>query len=153
MIGHLQRNKIDQVLPIASKIHAVDSVRLLDALEAAAAKRGAPVSVLLEVNASGEATKHGFAPAEVSGLGEAIGKLRHVRVLGLMTMAAPAEDPEECRPTFRTLQEPATAWTASCRWACRATSRSRSRKRRRWSVSAAATSRESGVIEAASMAA
>ena len=105
MIGHLQRNKIDLVLPIATKIHAVDSVRLLEALEVAAAKRSAQVSVLLEVNASGEATKHGFAPAEVPGLAEVIGKLRHVRVLGLMTMAAPADYPEECRPTFRTLRE------------------------------------------------
>jgi PLP dependent protein len=105
MIGHLQRNKIDLVLPIAEKIHAVDSVRLLDALEAAAAKRGVPVSVLLEVNASGEATKHGFTPAEVPALEPAIRGLRHVRVLGLMTMAAPADYPEECRPTFRTLRE------------------------------------------------
>jgi pyridoxal phosphate enzyme (YggS family) len=101
MIGHLQRNKIDLVLPIAKRIHAVDSVRLLDALE----KRGVPLPVLLEVNASGEATKHGFAPAEVPALKETIAALRHVRVDGLMTMAAPADDPEECRPTFRTLRE------------------------------------------------
>ena len=101
MIGHLQRNKIELVLPIAIRIHAVDSLRLLDALE----KRGVSVSVLLEVNASGEATKHGFAPAEVPALEETIAALRHVRVDGLMTMAAPADDPEECRPTFRTLRE------------------------------------------------
>ncbi|HEX3314596.1 MAG TPA: YggS family pyridoxal phosphate-dependent enzyme [Gemmataceae bacterium] len=105
MIGHLQRNKIDLVLPIATRIHAVDSLRLLDALEAAAAKSGVSVSVLLEVNASGEATKHGFAPAEVPALDMAIAALRHVRVDGLMTMAAPADDPEACRPTFRTLRK------------------------------------------------
>jgi hypothetical protein len=105
MIGHLQRNKIDVVLPIAQRIHAVDSLRLLDALEAAAAKRSGTVSALLEVNASGEASKHGFAPDDVPFLAEKLGKLRHVRVDGLMTMAAPFDDPEECRPTFRTLRE------------------------------------------------
>ncbi len=101
MIGHLQRNKIELVLPIAIRIHAVDSLRLLDALE----KQGVSVSILLEVNASGEATKYGFAPAEVPALEGTIAKLEHVRVDGLMTMAAPADDPEECRPTFRTLRE------------------------------------------------
>ena len=107
MIGHLQRNKIDVVLPIAQRIHSVDSVRLLDALEAAAAEGGGPGRrrMLLEVNASGEPSKFGFCPAEVPALGETIGKLRHVRVDGLMTMAAPADFPEECRPTFRTLRE------------------------------------------------
>ena len=89
MIGHLQRNKIDLVLPIAKRIHAVDSVRLLEALE----KRGVPVPVLLEVNASGEATKHGFARRKSPGLAETIAALKHVRVDGLMTMAAPADDP------------------------------------------------------------
>jgi hypothetical protein len=105
MIGHLQRNKVDLVLPIAKVIHAVDSVRLLEAIESAAAKRGLAVPVLLEVNASGEATKHGFAPAQMSELGDTIAKLRHVQVNGLMTMAAPLDDPEACRPAFRTLRE------------------------------------------------
>jgi PLP dependent protein len=105
MIGHLQRNKIDVVLPIAARIHAVDSLRLLEALEAAAARRGGVMPALLEVNASAEASKFGFCPTDVPALGETIGKLRHVRVDGLMTMAAPADFAEECRPTFRTLRE------------------------------------------------
>ena len=103
LIGHLQRNKIDRTLPLTHLIHSVDSVRLLEALDAEAAKQGRDVRVLLEVNASGEASKHGFAPAEVTGLAPAIRALTRVRVDGLMTMAA-LQDPEACRPTFAALR-------------------------------------------------
>jgi pyridoxal phosphate enzyme (YggS family) len=104
LIGHLQRNKVERTLPLAHLIHAVDSVRLLDALEQEAVRQGRVVPVLLEVNASGEASKHGFAPAEVLPLAPRLRQLQHVRVGGLMTMAAPQE-PEACRPTFRLLRE------------------------------------------------
>ena len=100
LIGHLQRNKIEPTLPLVHLIHSVDSVRLLTALEQEAAKRQRPVSVLLEVNASREPNKGGFRPEEVVGLAPQIAGLRHVQVLGLMTMAAHEEDPELCRPTF-----------------------------------------------------
>jgi pyridoxal phosphate enzyme (YggS family) len=104
LIGHLQRNKIERTLPRVHRIHAVDSLRLLEALEAA----GRPSDVLLEVNGSGEASKHGLAPQEVPGLAETVRGLQQVRVRGLMTMAALEEDPERCRPTFvllRTLRD------------------------------------------------
>jgi pyridoxal phosphate enzyme (YggS family) len=100
MIGHLQRNKIDRTLPIASLIHAVDSVRLLDALEAEAIKQDRDVEVLLEVNVSGEASKQGFAPTALPDLSG----LTHVKVRGLMTMAM-LQDAEKCRPTFARLRE------------------------------------------------
>jgi pyridoxal phosphate enzyme (YggS family) len=105
MIGHLQRNKIELVLPVAKLIHSVDSVRLLEALEEEAAKQDRIVSVLLEVNASGETTKQGFSPAAVSGLLPHLEKLRSVQVEGLMTMAAPLASAEDCRPTFTTLRQ------------------------------------------------
>jgi pyridoxal phosphate enzyme (YggS family) len=105
LVGHLQRNKVERTLPLVRKIHSVDSVRLLGELEAQAGRRGAPVEVLLEVNASGEANKHGFAPDEVPVLAAGLGWLRHVRVGGLMTMAAYTDDPEQCRPTFALLRE------------------------------------------------
>jgi pyridoxal phosphate enzyme (YggS family) len=104
MIGHLQRNKIDKTLPLAHVIHAVDSLRLLEAVEAEAAKLGRSVSVLLEVNASGESSKHGFEPAEVTQVVSALTPLRHVEVQGLMTMAA-LQEPEACRPTFAVLRQ------------------------------------------------
>src|SRR5207244_4695089 len=79
LIGHLQRNKIERTLPLVHLIHSVDSLRLLDALDVDAAKRQQPVSVLLEINASREPNKHGFAPEEVPGLVPHITGLRHVQ--------------------------------------------------------------------------
>ena len=108
-IGHLQRNKIDLVVPIVSLIHSVDSVRLLQAIDAEAGKRGKIISVLLEVNASGEASKQGFEPAEFPTLTSVIRGLRYVQVRGLMTMA-PLQDAEACRPTFARLRELRDAW-------------------------------------------
>jgi pyridoxal phosphate enzyme (YggS family) len=104
LIGHLQRNKIDRTLPLVEMIHSVDSLRLLSALDEAGERRGRPVEVLLEVNCSGEASKHGFTPAEVPGLATTLRGVKGCRVLGLMTMAAPEDDPERCRPTFALLR-------------------------------------------------
>jgi hypothetical protein len=100
LIGHLQRNKIERTLPLVCRIHSVDSLRLLKALDEAAAKRPTAPEVLLEINASREPNKHGFTPEEVPGLAAELRALRHLRVAGLMTMAAYEEDPERCRPTF-----------------------------------------------------
>ncbi len=105
LVGHLQRNKIERTLPLVSCIHSIDSVRLLEAIEAACAAAGRTLPVLLEVNASGEASKHGFRPAEVPGLVPLLRSLKQVRVEGLMTMAAYADDPQSCRPTFAALQQ------------------------------------------------
>lgn len=104
LVGHLQRNKVQRTLPLACLVHSVDSLRLLDALEAEAAKQGRVVDVLCEFNLSGEAAKHGFAPADAAGLPAAWTKLRHVRILGVMTMAALSEDPEQARPAFTALR-------------------------------------------------
>lgn len=104
LIGHLQRNKVERTLPLVSLIHSVDSVRLLETLEAEAARHGLAVPVLLEVNASGEASKHGFTPEEVPALVSRLTALEHVRIRGLMTMAALVDDPEACRPTFATVR-------------------------------------------------
>ncbi len=104
LIGHLQRNKIERTLPLVCRVHAVDSLRLLAALEEEATRRQSTLEVLLEINASREANKHGFTPTEVPGLISTVTALRQVRVVGLMTMAAYEEDPERCRPTFALLR-------------------------------------------------
>jgi hypothetical protein len=98
-IGHLQRNKIERTVPLLACIHSIDSVRLLDALEA----NGTPVEGFLEFNCSGEASKGGFAPDEVEALGQRIVALKHARITGVMTMAAP-DDPEAARRSFAQLR-------------------------------------------------
>ena len=105
LIGHLQRNKIDRTVPLAALIHSVDSLRLLEALDAFGRKRGSPVPVLLEVNCSREESKGGFAPAEVPAAGDTAVSLGGVFLQGLMTMAAYSDDPESARPAFAELRE------------------------------------------------
>jgi PLP dependent protein len=105
LVGHLQRNKIERTLPLVSMIHSVDSLRLLTALEQEAEKLLCTFPVLLEVNASREASKHGFRPEEVPALLPQIHQLQYIHVRGLMTMAAPEDDPERCRPTFAALRD------------------------------------------------
>lgn len=105
LIGHLQRNKIERTLPLVHLIHSVDSVRLLASLEEAAAGRSTPLPFLLEVNASREANKGGFAPEALPGILSQLNSLQNLQLQGLMTMAAFEEDAERCRPTFRELRE------------------------------------------------
>jgi pyridoxal phosphate enzyme (YggS family) len=105
LIGHLQRNKLDRTVPLASLIHSVDSERLLTALDAFGRKRGSPVPVLLEVNCSGEEAKGGFAPGALPAVSGNALSLAGVTVRGLMTMAAFAEDPQATHPTFAMLRE------------------------------------------------
>jgi pyridoxal phosphate enzyme (YggS family) len=105
LIGHLQRNKVERTLPLAHLIHSVDSLRLLAAVEDEAVRQERTVDVLLQVNASREASKQGFAPEEVPALAPRIAALRWVRVRGLMTMAAFEDEPQRCRPTFADLRK------------------------------------------------
>jgi PLP dependent protein len=102
LIGHLQRNKIDRTLPLVHRIHSIDSLRLLEAVDAAELER--PAEAFLEFNCSGEASKGGFAAADVDALLPALDRLRRVRVVGLMTMAALEDDPQRCRPVFAELR-------------------------------------------------
>lgn len=104
LIGHLQRNKVRYCRPFAL-IHSLDSERLADALEAEGEKHAHVFDALLQVNVSGEASKHGVEPAALAGLLAHVRGLRYVRVHGLMTMAPYADDPETARPHFRALRE------------------------------------------------
>jgi pyridoxal phosphate enzyme (YggS family) len=103
LVGHLQRNKAARTVPLTALIHSVDSVRLLRTLEEEAARQERGLDVLLEVNVSGEASKHGFAPGELPSVAPIIAQLQRVRVQGLMTMAA-LQEPEACRPAFTMLR-------------------------------------------------
>lgn len=104
MIGHLQTNKVALAVRLFARIQSVDSVHLAEALEAHAARVGRTLPVLLEVNVAGEASKTGFAPAEMPAAARAIAALPHLRPEGLMTVAPIVADPEQARPVFRALR-------------------------------------------------
>lgn len=103
LIGHLQRNKADLVVPHAAMIHSVDSERLFEKLASLAVDRRPPL--LLEVNITGEASKSGFAPEELRQLWPQLAQEARVEIAGLMTMAEQTEDPQTARPTFDRLRE------------------------------------------------
>lgn len=105
MIGHLQRNKVRALLDHSRIVHSLDSIRLADALEAAGEDAGVRVDVLVEVNLSGEAAKTGIAAEDVDALIEHVRELDHLRVAGLMTMAALTPNAADSRPTFAALRE------------------------------------------------
>ena len=85
-IGHLQRNKVKQVVGHVSLIQSVGSLELLDEIEKVAAAKDLVQDILLEVNVGGEEAKSGFAPADTEAAAEAALSRSHVRVLGLMTI-------------------------------------------------------------------
>ena len=105
MIGHLQTNKVKQVVGKAVLIHSVDSLHLAEKIEQEAAKRDLTADILLEVNVAREESKFGLMLEEVIPLLEEVKNLPHVRVRGLMTIAPNVENPEENRKHFKKLYQ------------------------------------------------
>ena len=93
-IGHLQRNKVRQIMPIVSLIHSVDSIRLLSTIDKEAARIGRSVDVLLQLHVAQEEAKSGFAVEELMQLAEngEFQPFKHVRYRGLMAMATFTSD-------------------------------------------------------------
>ena len=104
-IGHLQKNKVRQVVGLCKLIHSVDSLGLLQEIARTAEKRGLVQEVLLEVNIGSEASKSGFAPGELEEVLSEAAKLEPVRVRGLMAIPPICEKPEENRPFFLKMQK------------------------------------------------
>lgn len=104
MIGHLQTNKVREVVGNVTLIHSVSSLHLAEAISKRGVGHGVTSDVLLEVNVSGEESKSGFAPDEVRAALDDILALPALRLHGLMTMA-PAHDMDAARRTFSGLRE------------------------------------------------
>ncbi len=105
MIGHLQRNKVKQVLPYVVMIHSVDSVRLAEEIQKEAEKLGRTVDILLEVNVAKEESKFGFFPEDTEAAVMEIARFSNLRIQGLMTIAPFVENPEENRSVFQKLYQ------------------------------------------------
>ena len=111
LLGHLQRNRARKALAFQA-IHSVDSVELLERLDAAAIDSGAAPELLVQVDLAGEATKFGVPPADVPRLLEAAQACRAARMVGLMLIPPVADTPEDSRPWFRQLRELRDDWVA-----------------------------------------
>ena len=104
-IGHLQTNKVRQVVGRVELIESVGSEHLLEAIEAQAAKLELVQDILLEVNIGGEASKSGISPEELSALAaQAVGS-PHVRLRGLMAIPPVAAGPDGNRPFFAKMRQ------------------------------------------------
>lgn len=99
-IGHLQTNKVKQIVDKVTLIHSVDSLRLAEAIDKAAAQHGITMPVLLEVNIGGELSKSGVSPDELPALLHAVQALSHTEVRGLMTIPPPEPDAEKQDAVF-----------------------------------------------------
>jgi pyridoxal phosphate enzyme (YggS family) len=102
LIGHLQTNKVGAALGTFAILHAVDSERLLRAIDAHA---NHAIPLMIEVNVAAEPTKYGILPDQLPSLLDVARGLANVRVTGLMTVAPRAVEAEAVRPVFRELRE------------------------------------------------
>lgn len=105
LIGHLQRNKVRRTLPFVSLIHSGDSLRLLAEIDEQAKALGSTLPVLLEVNVSGDETKHGFRPSEMESVFPEASRFTNLQIRGLMTMASREGDRDCARKDFAQLRE------------------------------------------------
>lgn len=116
-IGHLQSNKVKQILPFVHLIHGVDSLRLLNEINKQAAKSSRMAEVLLQVHIAREETKFGLDAGELQQLMEALraapDQWAHIRVRGLMGMASNTEDVAAVTAEFRQLKGLLDQWFPS----------------------------------------
>jgi len=105
MIGHLQTNKTREAVRIFDIIHSVDSLRLAEEIDKRAAKINKIQDILIEIKTSPEATKFGLEFKQAAGVIKEIANFKNINVQGLMTVAPLADNPEEARPYFRSLNE------------------------------------------------
>lgn len=103
-IGHLQTNKVKQIVPFVHMIHSVDSVRLLEVINREAEKIGRRIKVLLEVHVAKEDTKSGFMPEEITSLNTKLSTLNYIEICGIMGMATNTDNQTEWRRCFREIK-------------------------------------------------
>lgn len=105
LVGHLQSNKARKAAQHVAVIHSIDSVTLLQRVDAAAAEAGRRLEALVQVDLAGETTKHGAPPEALPAIFAEAERCRAVDVVGLMLLPPWAENPEDARPWFRRLRE------------------------------------------------
>ncbi len=104
MVGHLQRNKVRKAVGMFDVIQSVDSLRLAEEVDRRGEEAGRVVDMMVEVNTSGEETKHGVSPEDAVDLTGKISELPHSGIKGLMTIGAFTDDERVVRACFRTLR-------------------------------------------------
>lgn len=109
-IGHLQTNKVRELIGKISLLHSLDSLRLADVIEKYSREAGQETAALLQVKTADEPAKTGFAPGELEGFFEQAEKYQFLRVKGFMTIGPLTADEKQTRASFRQLREIAEKW-------------------------------------------
>lgn len=104
-IGHLQTNKVKDIVGRFNYIHSLDRSELLQEIQKRASQLNIIVPVFIQVNVSGEQSKYGISPDLLYRLAEEASQCPHVQIAGLMTMAPHEDDAQRTRPVFRRLRE------------------------------------------------
>ncbi len=104
-IGHLQTNKVKDIIDKVSLIHSVDSYRLAQEISKQAVKKNITANILLEINIGNEQSKSGFTYDEALDAVEKIAKLDNIKIKGLMAIPPICENPEENRPYFAKMKK------------------------------------------------
>lgn len=104
-IGHLQTNKVKDVLGKFAYIHSLDRLSLAKEVDKKAGAMGIKAQCFIQLNVSGEETKYGLPPEELHSFVQAIRGMENIHIVGLMTMAPYEAEPEATRPVFRGLRE------------------------------------------------
>ena len=113
LIGHLQTNKVRNIIDKVVMIHSVDSIRLAREINKRAGAAGLVMDILIEINSAMEETKSGIAAEELEELVRDItSECSNVRIRGIMCIPPIAVDPEDARPYFREAR-------IHCQWECR----------------------------------
>tara|TARA_B100000003_G_scaffold64350_1_gene57519 strand:- start:1300 stop:1971 length:672 start_codon:yes stop_codon:yes gene_type:complete len=103
-IGHLQSNKVNKCIELFDTIDSVDSIKLLKKISNSVIKHQKKISVLLEINTSGEISKRGFKPNEISEIKECL-EIKNIDVNGLMTIGPNTNDKNKIRKSFQILRK------------------------------------------------
>ncbi|MFI3173744.1 MAG: YggS family pyridoxal phosphate-dependent enzyme [Bacillota bacterium] len=104
-IGHLQTNKVKQVVGKVDLIHSVDSFKLASEIERQSKQKEITTPILIEVNMARELSKFGVLPENVEPLVREISLMKHIEVKGLMTVAPMVENPEDNRIYFQAMRQ------------------------------------------------
>ncbi|MBA4494234.1 YggS family pyridoxal phosphate-dependent enzyme [Paenactinomyces guangxiensis] len=103
-IGHLQRNKVKEVVGRFTYLHSLDRFSLAEEIDRRIRQKNKPLRCFIQVNVSGEVTKFGIPPRELEEFAREVANLSSIEIIGLMTMAPIVDNPEEVRPVFRELK-------------------------------------------------
>ena len=103
LVGHLQTNKVKKAVSLFRYIHSIDRLELARKIEEEAGLINKEIRGFIQVNVSGEVTKFGIAPEELFDFYHEVSNLKHLKVIGLMTMAPFSNEADSSRPYFRKL--------------------------------------------------